>query len=287
MKVFLTGGSGYLGQSTIAAVSHRGHTVTALARNERAARLVAGAGATPVTGGLDDLDALRAAAGRAEAVIHLAQAGSAEADLAAAQAMLDGVGSGVYVHTGGTWVYGDTDGVADESAPWHPPAIVAWRRAVEEAVLSRADSGGRPVVIRPGLVYGGQNRLIDDFFTGPGRQRGAVPFVGDGTNHWALVHVEDIAELYAAALTARPGAVYNGVAGVDPRARDVALAISTAVGLDGKVTSLSLEQARERMGPVADAFALDQRFTPERARVELGWVPRHVDPLGWFRRTSA
>src|SRR5687767_6486844 len=74
MNVFLTGGSGYLGQATIAALSRRGHTVAALARNERAALRVSGAGATPVAGGLDDPDALRFAAGRSDAVIHLAQA---------------------------------------------------------------------------------------------------------------------------------------------------------------------------------------------------------------------
>ncbi|MEU8610064.1 NAD-dependent epimerase/dehydratase family protein, partial [Actinoplanes sp. NPDC048791] len=115
MNVFLTGGSGYLGQATIAAVSRRGHTVAALARNERAAQMVSNAGAVPVAGGLGDLDALHTAAGHSDAVIHLAQADSAEADLAATQAMLDGVGSGVYVHTGGTWVYGDTDGIANET----------------------------------------------------------------------------------------------------------------------------------------------------------------------------
>ena len=38
--------------------------------------------------------------------------------------MLDGVGAGVYVHTGGTWVYGNTNGVVDETAPWDPPLLV-------------------------------------------------------------------------------------------------------------------------------------------------------------------
>jgi len=282
MKVFLTGGSGYIGQATISALLRHGHTVTALARSERAADAVRALGATPVTGGLTDLDVLNEAAAQAEAVIHLAQADSGEADLSAATAMQDGVGAGTYVHTGGTWVYGDTAGVADETAPWNPPALVAWRQAVEAAVLARAEQGGRPVVVQPGLLYGGDNRLIDIFFTAPGKQTGAIPYLGDGSNRWALVHIDDLAELYVAALRAKAGSVYVGVGGVNPTAKEVATAISRGAGIEGKTVSITFEQAREQMGPVADAFALDQQFTPARAHTELGWTPAHTDPLAVF-----
>jgi nucleoside-diphosphate-sugar epimerase len=279
MKIFLTGGSGYIGKVTIGTLITHGHTVEALARNERAAGTVHSLGAVPVPGGLADLGVLNAAAARAEAVVHLAQADTGAADLAAATAMQDGIGTGTYVHTGGTWVYGDTGGVVDETAPWNPPDLVAWRQPVEEAVLRRAARGGRPVVVRPGLLYGGENRLIDFFYTVPGKARGAIPCIGDGSGHWAMVHVEDLAELYAAALDAKAGSVYAGVDGVNPTAGDVALAVSRSAGLDGRIESISLEQARERMGAVADAFALDQQLTPARARAELGWAPVHTDPL--------
>ncbi|MGV9350636.1 NAD-dependent epimerase/dehydratase family protein [Streptomyces spiralis] len=279
MKIFLTGGSGYLGKATISALTHHGHTVEALARNDRAADIVSSLGATPVRGGLGDLGVLNAAAARAEAVVHLAQAETGEEDLAAATALQDGIGHGTYVHTGGTWVYGDTDGVVDETAPWNPPSLVAWRKPVEETVLRRAQQGGRPVVVRPGLLYGGENRLIDIFYTTPGKEAGAIPCIGDGANHWALVHVDDIAELYVAALKAEPGSVYVGVGGVNPTAMECSLAVARSAGLDGKVASLTLEQAREQMGPIADAFALDQQLTPARAEAELGWTPAHTDPL--------
>jgi len=38
MKVFVTGGSGYIGQATIAALLRGGHEVTALVRGEHGAR---------------------------------------------------------------------------------------------------------------------------------------------------------------------------------------------------------------------------------------------------------
>lgn len=284
MRVFITGGSGYIGKATISALIRQGHTVEALARSDRAAETVRALDATPVRGGLGDLGVLNAAAARAEAVVHLAQAETGAEDLEAAGAMQDGIGRGPYVHTGGTWVYGDTQGVADETAPWNPPALVAWRKSVEDAVLERARRGGRPVVVQPGLLYGGENRLIDTFYTTPGKEAGAIPYIGDGSNRWALVHIDDIAELYAAALKAKPGSVYVGVGGVNPSAKECALALSRATGIEGKVASISLEQARERMGPIADAFALDQQLTPARAGEELGWTPAHTDPLAVLAR---
>jgi nucleoside-diphosphate-sugar epimerase len=282
MRVFLTGGSGYIGRATIAELINQGHTVEALARSERAEQAVVAAGATAVRGALTDLDVLEDAAARSEGVIHLAQATSGEEDLAAATAMQDGVGGGTYVHTGGSWVYGDTDGVQDETAPWNPPGAVAWRKPVEDAVLARAAGGGRPVIVQPGLLYGGDNRLIDDFFVQPGRKNGAIAYIGDGGNHWALVHIDDLAPLYVAALSAPAGSVYLGVGGVNPTARQVAEACAHAVGLDGKTTSITLEQARAEMGPIADAFALDQQLTPAKAKRELGWEPKHTDPLSVF-----
>jgi nucleoside-diphosphate-sugar epimerase len=282
MRVFLTGGSGYIGQATIAELVGQGHTVEALARSERAEEAVVAAGATAVRGGLADLEVLHQAAARAEAVIHLAQASSGEEDLAAATAMQDGLGSGTYVHTGGTWVYGDTDGVQDETASWNPPGAVAWRKAVEDAVLARTADGGRPVIVQPGLIYGGDNRLIDAFFVQPGTEKGAIPYIGDGGNRWALVHIEDLAPLYVAALSAKAGSVYVGVGGVNPTAKEVAEACARAAGLDGKTTSITLEQASAEMGPIADAFALDQQFTSAKAQRELGWQPRHTEPLSVF-----
>ena len=80
MNVFITGGTGYIGSATIAALAHAGHRVEALVRGDRSVE-----GASTVRGTLEDLDVLRAAAARADAVIHLAAAG-AETDRAAALA---------------------------------------------------------------------------------------------------------------------------------------------------------------------------------------------------------
>jgi nucleoside-diphosphate-sugar epimerase len=277
MKVFLTGGSGYVGRPTVRALVRQGHDVSALARSDASARTLTELGARPVPGGLTDPAVLRQAAAEADGVIHLGQHysdNSADVDRAAAAALQEGIGDrGPYVHTGGVWVYGDTAGVVDEDAPQNPPAITAWRRANEERVLAH---GGNPVLVMPGVVYGLGGGLVEMFFAAPGRETGAVPLIGDGSNHWALVHAEDIAELYVLALQAPAKSVYAGVSGQNLPLADVVEALS---GASGRIARLSLAEAVERMGPIAEAFALDQQLTPARAQRELGWQPRHLDAL--------
>ncbi|MFC8074250.1 NAD-dependent epimerase/dehydratase family protein [Streptomyces sp. NPDC057307] len=282
MQVFITGGSGYIGRATVQALIRHGIEVTALARSEHSARTLTDLGATPVAGALTDTGVLREAAGRADGVIHLGvdyAEGTADVDRAAAEAMQEGAGSGPYVHTGGAWVYGDTDGVVDENAPQSPPRITAWRLENEKRVLARATTGERPVVVMPGLVHGHSGGLTQAYFVEPGRAAGAVPCIGDGSNHWALVHVDDLAELYVLALNAPAGSVYAGVGGQNLPLADITRALSHAAGCPGRIEPLTLEEAERRMGPIAEAFALDQQLTGARARRELGWTPTRLDAL--------
>jgi nucleoside-diphosphate-sugar epimerase len=287
MKVFVTGGSGYIGRPTIETLVRGGADVTALTRSDSAAAIVAGLGATPVTGDLTDLDVLRTAARAAEGVIHLGQHSgedTARVDRAAADALQDGAGVHPYVHTGGAWVYGDTDGVTDEDASLDPPQLTAWRLENEKRVLARAATGERPVVVMPGMVYGRSGGLLENFFAAPGRADGAVPVIGEGANHWALVHVDDIAALYVLALNAPAGSVYLGVVDAHPTAAEAAAAISHGIGRGGAIRGLGPDEAREAMGPLVEPFSLDQRMTGARARRELGWAPAHTDPLADLAR---
>ncbi|MCW2983260.1 MAG: NAD-dependent epimerase [Conexibacter sp.] len=288
MKIFITGGSGYIGLATIAALRADGHEVVALSRSEGSDERLRAAGATPVRGTLTDRDVLRAAAARADGVIHLGadySGDGAAVDRDAAAAMLQGVGSGPFVHTGGVWVYGDTNGVVDETAPLDPPAIVAWREDNEVAVLGATESGGHPVLVMPGLVYGDRLGLIETFFDAPARDGNhPYPYIDDGTNCWALVHRADIADLYVRALGAPAGSTYIGVGPGAPTGREVAEALAASAGRPGEVASISLEEARETMGPIADAFALDQQLTSAKAQAELGWTPRFTDPLAELAR---
>lgn len=285
MKVFITGGTGYIGQATITALRAHGHDVVALARSDHAAQRLELLGAETVAGGLADTDTLRATAERADAAIHLAQdytADTAAADLGAATAIQHGLGSRPYVHTGGAWVYGNTSGVVDETAPQSPPPLTSWRPGNERRVLARAADGGHPVLVVPGTVYGRGGGLITAFLGNPART-GAAHYIGAGDNYWTVVHVDDLAELYVAALSAPAGAAYIGVDDTQsPTMRQIAEAVSIGANRPGTASSVTLEQARQEFGPFADAFSLSQRLTAARARQELNWTPQHHDALSEF-----
>jgi nucleoside-diphosphate-sugar epimerase len=289
MKVLVTGGSGYLGQATIRALRAHGHQPVAVVRSDAAAQRVESLGAVAVRGGLTDAAVLRGAAEDADAAIHLAQErgpDTATVDLAAATAIQDGLGSRPYVHTGGAWVYGNTIGAVDETAPQSPPPITAWRADNEKRVLARAADGGHPVLVMPGVVYGYGGGLIGEFLGKPASE-GSAHYIGDGENRWAMVHVDDVAELYVAALSAPAGGVYAGVDDTQsPTMRQIAEAVSVAAGRPGTATSITIDQARHEFGPLADAFALDQRMSAARARRELHWAPADRDILTELTTTT-
>ena len=180
-------------------------------------------------------------------------------------------------------MYGDTDGVVDEDAP-HSAAAHRWRLENEERVLARAGTGEHPVLVMPGLVYGGSGGL-EQFFVEPGRATGAVPRIGDGSNHLALVHLDDIAALYVLALNAPAGSVYAGVSDQHPTQADITEALSHAAGCPGSTVTLSLDEARAADGP-------DRRGVRTRPAAHLRPRPRaarlgatHQDALAELARS--
>jgi nucleoside-diphosphate-sugar epimerase len=278
MRVFVTGATGYIGSAVCAAVKARGHDVVGLARSDEAVRRLLSRGVHPVTGSLADHHVLREMTHDADAVVYCAFEQSAqgvELESRALDVMLAAIDTNheAFVYTSGAWVYGNTHGkTVDETAPLAPTPLVAWRPAHEQKVHEARKHKLRTVVIRPGLVYGNGGGI-------PGRmlaqaKRGELVIVGDGSNRWTTVRVDALAELYALALERAPaGAFYNGVNGDPVLYGDVARAVSRAAGGDGRVDSVSIEQARKIMGPFADALALDQRLLAAKAQLDLGWDP--------------
>lgn len=280
MRVFVTGATGYIGTSVVEALRAAGHEVVGLARSDEAAARLETEGCAARRGSLADADVLARAAREADAVIHLAATGGAdqaEVDAAAVRALLDALaGSGKpFLYTSGIWVLGPTgDAVADEDAPMNPAALVAWRPAVERAVVDGAARGIRSVVIRPGVVHG-RGGGTPGGFVASGRKKGVVRYVGDGRQRWPFVHVDDLAALYVLALDAPAGTVLNA-AGPSLPVREVAEAAARATG--ARAEAWPLEDARARLGPYADALALDQQVSADRAR-GLGWRPSRPSVL--------
>ncbi len=277
MKVFLTGGSGYIGSAVALALKKAGHDVLALVRSEAKGEALKKAGGKLAVGELGNPAGYAGAAWGRAAFVHLAQDYSpngVELDrktLASAKDLLRGQVGATFIYTSGCWVHGSNEGVMDESTPLKPARMVAWRPAHEQLAREMAKDGIRSVVVRPALVYGGAKGGIPAMFFGTALKHGAAQTVGEGANHWPLVHVDDLAELYVRLVERAPaGSVYHANDASQLSQREIAEAASRAAGKDGKVEALKPDG-----GPYHEALMLDQRISSEKARNDLDWRPRH------------
>jgi nucleoside-diphosphate-sugar epimerase len=134
------------------------------------------------------------------------------------------------------------------------------------------------IVLRPAIVFGRGGGLVASFVQSA-REHGAARVIGDGQNRWTFVQLDDLADLYVLALGAAAGTLLYAAHGPAIRVHDVAEAASRAAGAEGRVELTPIEVARQTMGPLADALALDQQISGERAQRVLGWRPRCDKPF--------
>ncbi len=278
MQVFLTGGTGYIGAAVLDALIRSGHHVTALVRDpEKAARLEA-RGATPVLGELAGPARYLKHAVAADAVVHTALEAKPRGP-AVDQQFLDVVLPALaatgqprtFVYTSGIWVLGPQPDGADETAALAPAEISAWRVEREVQVLAAHSGQLRTAVVRPGIVYGGARGIISDMLKDA--LNGLVRVIGDGRNRWPLVYDRDLGDLYARVVAAAEASgVFHAAGKEDERVVDIAEAIRSHVDPAADIRFMPLAEAHAKMGPYANALALDQVVRSPRARA-LGWLP--------------
>jgi len=283
MRVFVTGATGFIGLAVAQAFARAGHRVLGLTRTPAKAGRLAAREIEPVVGALQEPDGWRARAAGCQVFVHCAMdyaARTYELDRAAIEALAGCGGrrgaAHTLLYTSGVWVYGDTQGArVDETSPLNPPGLVAARVASEELVLSRARPELATIVIRPGCVYGGQGSLTAAWFESA--TKGAARFVGDGAQRWAMIHLDDLADLYVrAGESGLACEVFNATDRSRASVRECAAAASRAAGGQGQVVSVPLEEARGSLGPLAEPLTFSQHVDSGKAARRLGWQPRHA-----------
>jgi nucleoside-diphosphate-sugar epimerase len=281
MRIFLTGATGYIGSAVLGALVRGGHEVTALVRDPEKGELISHRGVKAVVGELSKGRSYVAAAEACDAIIHTAFEPSKRGQTVDKQAIDNLLAAGgkrvaagksaAFVYTSGVWVLGDTQGQATEDAPVKPTGLVEWRPEHERIVLERGLAGVRTAVVRPGVVYGGSRGIVGDLLKDA--LNGLVRIVGEGRNHWSCIYDRDLADLYVR-IAANPDAagVFHANDEADERVVDIVEAIAHQTKMRPDVRHVPIEEARAKMGPYADALALDQIVRSPRARA-LGWAP--------------
>ncbi len=223
-RVFVTGGSGFVGRNLIAVLTARGDEVIALARSPKATLTVEELGALSAHGDLDDTEALKVGMLGCDTVIHAAALAAEWGDpddfyrfnvtgtenaLAAARAV--GVKTFVHISTEAVLANGSPIINADESRPIPDNALPLYPRTKGEAETAALAANGedfRVVVVRPRMIWGKDDSTLLPAF---------VEAVNDGRFMWmdgghyktSTCHVDNVIEgVLLAAEKGQGGEVY-------------------------------------------------------------------------------
>jgi len=308
MRIFVTGATGFIGSAVVEELMGAGHTVTALARSEVAAKALSAKGIQPHLGNLDDMQSLRSAAAAADGVIHLAfmhtpsqipfgqrmgvifgglptgivtrfMGAASEADRRAIDTFGEALkGSGrPLVTTFGTMGLSHTgfraaSPATEEDEP--DPLSSGFARArTEENVEAVASLGVRATMVRlaPTVHGDGDTGLVPQLI-GIARKKGNSAYIGDGQNRWPAVHRRDAARLFRLALEKGvAGARYHGVGEEGIPFRSIAEAISR--GLSIPASSISPKEAAKQLSFFGAFAATDNPSSSNLTRAQLGWEP--------------
>jgi nucleoside-diphosphate-sugar epimerase len=311
MRVFLTGGTGFIGGEVARRLRERGDEVVALVRDPARATALAGLGVTLVPGTVSDAAAVAAGLDGADAAIHGAAVYEVGIPASQRPAMYDANVTGtrtvlaaaldartpkvVYVST--VAAFGDTGGVVVDEAHEHPGRYTSYydeTKHLAHQEASRQRAAGLPlVIVQPGAVYGpGDHSVVGGLIRKAAKGRaGPVAFATMGLN---AVHRDDVADGILRALdSGRPGEAY--VLGGEITTLGTILATAARVaGRHAPRLSMPtvLVKAVAPFGPllgpvmglppnIRELISTSDGVTfwakDDKARAELGYVPRGLE----------
>ncbi|KAJ4488054.1 hypothetical protein J3R30DRAFT_3280650 [Lentinula aciculospora] len=288
LQFFVTGASGYIGLVVTEFAIAQGFSVRGLSRSEAGDEKLKALGATPVRGDLTTLDVLAREGAAADAIIHLAWNHDWSADLnkiidvdiAAVNAIcasIKGTGKPLVVASGCAGSQPNPDGSeTDENTPLRENFFGTRRVDSERNGVHKEGIHGIAIRLSP-YVYGRGGKGFLFMLIVQAIKLNESLYIDDGSRHTSVLHVEDAARLFiAAVLKGKAGEVFNGVGQTDISLKDMAEAIGKVVGVP--VRSATYEEASEKWSPFLAMFNyLDVRGSNKKARELLGWKPEGVD----------
>lgn len=283
MRVFLTGGSGFIGSALILELTGAGHTVVGLARSDAAAYKLVAAGVEVHRGSLADPATLHAAAAASDGVIHCAfshddfadRAGNCQKDRTAIEAIGTALAGSdrPFVITSGTGRFSPGVPVTENDMP---SAETSGERALsEQLAFSFADRGVRVSSVRlPPSVHDEGDHGFVPMLIDIARKTGRSGYIGDGANRWPAVHRLDAVRVFRIALESAPArTALHAVGDEGIPTRDIAAVIGAKLGLP--VESV----LKEHFSWLGGFFALDTPASSKLTQQRFGWKPERTGLL--------
>jgi nucleoside-diphosphate-sugar epimerase len=289
MKIFITGVTGFVGCHVVSKLLGKGHQILGLIRPQESIKCHSMAQAESIIESITDLDLLASCVQQCDGVVHAAASNVPYWDTINAQAIdvmlknLEGTGK-PFAMPGGTMVFGDTGKkpLTDNNGtvPFNPPPPLQTRVTLEQKVLASQQMGIRPLILYGSLVYGGDGAMIPAILKKTAEQSGISPYIEDGQNIWASVHIEDWADLFVLALENSQAQGQFFAATANHTLTEIAQAISFHCGFGGKTVSLPFESNQHLWGFFTQPLALmNQAFSGEKALSKLNWQPKKSNIL--------
>jgi nucleoside-diphosphate-sugar epimerase len=268
VNIFVIGATGFVGSNVVRQLAASGYTVTGFARDAAGAAKVSASGGMPHIGEFD-LALLTELARAADTTVFAPQLPDQDREYEVVSSLLgalEGTDKG-FLFTSGTGVLGQrTDGAWSEDSFAEDDSFVASKyllRRRETEDLTRAAAG-----------RGVRDQILTSI-----EKTGAACYIGSGLNLYSHVHVADLAEVYQLAIeTGRAGGLYHAVAG---ELNNRILAELVARQQDVPTRSVTIAEAIDIWGKFVTlvVLAVCSRSRSPRSRRELGWRPRHLDPI--------
>ncbi|MEJ2479819.1 MAG: NAD-dependent epimerase/dehydratase family protein [Acidihalobacter sp.] len=280
MNVLILGGTGLIGRHAAAATRALGADVSILCRSPASRQHAEALNCAPLDGDIAAADGGRwlQKLDQFDAIVHAAATFDEDMPdidtrlLARLETAMDRRhGRRVLLYTGGVWLFGDTHGPADETAPHAPPPEWAWMSRNAHRVMVSQVFDGR--VVHPANVIeghpGAPSILVQE-----AEEASEIRLPLTPTATWPLVDARDLGALYARVLDAgRRGEDYIGAAvSAEPLAA-IARRVATHLGLADAPVQLPIGHWTAKYGAWASGYGLDQNLSASKARRLLGWTP--------------
>ena len=195
MRVFVTGGTGFVGPKVVHAIRTRGHDVRALVRERSRGRQLESWGVELAEGDVTDPESLRRAVPGCEVVIHLVAIiqGRPEDFQRIMVGGLENVVRAAREAGVQRFILMSALGTTEETKDLVPYYGAKWE--MEQAVKG---SGLEYVIFRPSFVFGRDGGALPLFMRLA--KAPVTPIIGAGTQRIQPIWVEDVAEFFAKAV---------------------------------------------------------------------------------------